>query len=1609
MALQDGSASTPEHETLIAALDTSTDQLPAHTTRSESEVHADLKAGVRAHTKRKKVVEGKQNETATPGASQRVVHGTEESHVDRQPNGEDVFNEEDHNQEGEGEDEDEEDLIDVEAPLPRKRKVGEDRRRQNAIFESYVQAQARKTPANLPVGEDEDQTISTLVRQFGAPQIISSPREYQLELYERAIKENIIAVLDTGSGKTLIAVLLLKHILEQELDNRASGKPKRVAFFLVDSVALVFQQFDVLQCNLDSPMWRVCGDMDYDLSRKDFWQKQLSDNMVIVCTAAILETCLLRNYISMESINLLIFDEAHHAKKSHPYARIIKDFYAQVEETSQRPRVFGMTASPVDARVNVKKAALELEGLLHCRIATASDLSLMQHATRAKYDVVLPYNTLRMPYETALYRQLKPLLEPLKVFEKPLRWAGEASAELGPWCSDRVWQTTFSEDELLKLKAKTERNLRDARVVDFDNILAASLTQIEEASAIVKQHKLAEPRSSPDLLSSKVVELVEYLRGHFELPSRTRCIVFVKQRYTARLLCDLLARENIGTPHLRVGTLMGTRSGQAGDVNVSFKQQMVTLSRFKKGLVNCLFATSVAEEGIDIPDCNLVIRFDLYDTVIQCIQSRGRARQANSRYIHMVEAGNAQHVSIIREVKKSEEILRNFCNALPEDRLLTGNNFDMEYFLAKERTKRVYIDAKSKAKLTYRSSLVVLASFASTLPPSDESSSGPEYFVSLQGGKFVGEVRLPSTSPVAGAVGRMYSTKQVAKCSAAFEACLLLRKGKYLDEIFNSTFQKQLPAMRNAALAVSEKKKAEYGLRRKPAMWKVDSVPEQLYLAIITLDNPGVLGRPSQPLGMLTRAPLPDSPPCQLYFAGKTFTNACLSSVEDVLNVDEATLTKINKFTLRIFDDVFSKLYEAHIAHMPYFLVPIKALSEGTSKNPCDMIDWGTIELSQREWLEHNDDTPDEFFEDRFIMDWFDRSRKLWSVKVAPQYKPLDPVPPNTAPRTGTRKHNDNIMEYSISLWAKSRKNATFKENQRVFEAEYISLRRNLLDPYDIDNTKTPLPTKCYIIMEPLRISVLPTTVVAMAYNFPAIVHRLESHLIAMDACSMLRIPEVNAKLALEALTKDADNSEEHGELQVQLQRGMGRTYERLEFIGDSFLKMATTISLYTIHPDNSEYKYHVQRMVLICNLNLLNNALNLKLEEYIRSRSFNRRGWYPEGLTLLRGKAPAAPDKQALGDKTIADVCEALIGAALLTHRDTGDMDLAVRAVTTLVRSTDHSQESFSDYYKLYQKPVYQTSTASAAQLEMARQVEEQDAYHFRYPRLLRSAFTHSSYPFSYEHIPNYQRLEFLGDALLDMASISYIFHKFPERDPQWLTEHKMAMVSNQFLGALCVSLDFHRHIMSFSAVVRKQIYDYVTDIQECRREAERDAIRAGKRAQDCSRDYWLNAKAPPKCLPDMVEAYVGAIFVDSEYDYSQVERFFEEHVLWFFEDMCLYDTFANKHPTTFLAKLLDLSMGCSQWRLYAKEMPLIPGSGQAPRIVAGVMIHNEIIVDAEAKSSRYAKLAASKAALLKLEGLGRPEFRATYRCDCKQPDPEEQKDDNSPEEEEFVPATAI
>ncbi|MCJ1415936.1 Dicer-like protein 1 [Xylographa parallela] len=1457
---------------------------------------------------------------------------------------------------------------------PKPQHVTQRRRLQNSIFSAWLSKRAEKITkeeikAVILNADDEALSIRNLMAKQESNVIIGDPREYQIELFERAKKQDIIAVLDTGSGKTLIAVLLLKHVMEVELENRALGKPRRIAFFIVNCVTLVFQQFAVLECNLNQKIDQFCGEMSTDLWTKSVWDKHFQDNMAIVCTAEILYNCLLHSFISIDQINLLIFDEAHHAKKNHSYARIIKDFYMAEPDTSKRPKIFGMTASPVDAKVDVVQAARELETLLHCQIATTADLSLLRTLISRPTEHVLPYPPPQFPYMTVLCSEIYDRFRDMESLGRLFRCAKEATSDLGEWAADNLWSVAMKDEEAKKIEREIEQSFLSEKVQRPVDVLNEAVARVREVAEIVKNHTFSPLSFEGNSVSSKVVCLHGFLNSVFERPTDARCIVFVKQRYTARHLTEIFKR--IGSPHMKLGLLIGTNSTEAGDMKFSVRQQVLMLMKFRKGDLNCLFATSIAEEGLDIPDCNTIIRFDLYSTLIQYIQSRGRARHKNSKYVHMVEQGNLQHAQAVRDVRNNEDILRNFCEALPADRLLLGNDYDLDEALAKERTHRTYTDPQTGAKLTYRSSLAILAHF----PHDHVTALRASYVMSVQRKQYICEVIMPEMSPIVSVTGRPCARKAIAKCSAAFEACLKLRQAGYLDSNLLPIYHKQLPAMRNAHLALSLKTTNAYDMRVKPEVWEQTwgAIPTELYMTVLDVKDVEALGRPSQPLAILTRFMIPNLPSFPLHLRPGTTSEVSCKPLTNSLKLTDSMLKQLTSFTLRIYKDMFNKTYENNDISMSYWLAPLVKYQPADlcTGEPRNLIDWSVLEsVHENEEIPWTIDTPLEDLSNRYLIDRWDGGRRFFSVGVAPGLNPGDPVPEGSL----AHKYMDTILDYTVSLFAKSRARATWRKDQPVLEAHRVLHRRNWLD--DWDEAEQNVKTLSYLCPEPLKFSALPTTIAAMGYLFPAIIFRLEAYLIVLEACTKLGLT-VKPELALEALTKDSDNTEEHNTEQVHFQRGMGKNYERLEFIGDCFLKMATSISLYAQNAGDDEFESHVKRMLMLCNANLFKTARELKLYEYIRTQGFSRRTWYPEGIKLLEGKGHKKTGKEVfkhhLNDKTIADVCEALIGASLISYNDTGDMDMAVKAVTIFVSSPDHTVEKWDDYYKLYNLPAYQTAASTAWQVDLAAQVERLHSYHFNYPRLLNSAFSHPSYPSGVgrDRIPNYQRLEFLGDSLLDMACINFLFYRYPDRDPQWLTEHKMAMVSNKFLGALSVKLGFHRHLRLLDSSHIHMIQEYVIEISEA------DAESNG------ARDYWTTTKNPPKCLPDIVESYIGAIFVDSEFDYNEVERFFEAHVRWYFEDMSIYDTFANCHPTTFLSNLLTLDFGCTNYRLMSDELPTIL-EGAPVRVIAVVMVHDEIITEGIAASSKYAKLKASSKALEMLTGLAPFEYRIQYRCDC-------------------------
>ncbi|KAK5951972.1 Dicer-like protein 1 [Knufia fluminis] len=1426
---------------------------------------------------------------------------------------------------------------------------------QRAAFTKHLEGQQRQEEREPSSTSTKKTSHLNQGSEAESSRIIDKVRDYQQEMFERAKAENIIAVLDTGSGE-----------------------PPKIVCFLANSVHLVQQQAKVLTNNLiESPAVLYGGNNKANLWLKKTWEDIKQHNKIVVCTPAVLDQALAHSYISMEDISLLVFDEVHHTKKDHPYSRLIRSYYLKCIPAS-RPRIFGMTASAVDTKKDVAQTAEALEELLHAKIVTTDDTSLMSFAPKPE-DVKWTYPRLRPHFDTDLHQELRIKVSFCQDLKRGFEFAKKATTELGPWCADRAWQYIMgtSPNQSSSTRRKFEQSAAYASI-DTVKDREDALEALDQAAIRVQEHSSEVPELVPAHLSSKVILLHDKLAEQFREKPETRAIVFVEERLKALVLNECFKLLKI--PKVTSGTLLGI-AGSAFEA-ATVKGQEKSLEQFRAGIINLMFATSVADEGLDIPQCNLCVRFDLCKTTIQYMQSRGRARMHGSIFAHMIEDGVLDQSHELDYQINNEQYIKRWCSSLAPERKL-GHGTQLAKLLAKDEGGKSF-KTGAGAVCDNSNALLILARFAASLAYTG-ATEREIYTEEIDSEKnlFRYAVRLPANSecPVPGCRGDWKTNKQLAKRSAAWATCYLLRRKGHLDDNLDSIYRKIKPENANARLAVSSKRSA-YDMQIKPSVWQahLDVVPTQLHATVIRFRPDRPLKHKLAPIVVLTTVGLPLMPSFPAYLEDNVKIEVSSEAITTVLAVSEDELKSLTAFTLDgVFSDVFNKVYAHEPEKLSYWLAPMVRLRMSNIRSLSDIVDVDAINAVRNDRLQWEPGMSPDRWANKFLCDPLNGKFHYFTKDVVPEAKVTDPVP-EYVPHIQQKKRR-NIIDFSDSTWTKSKKKVPPSEmydlEQPVFAADLVGTKRNFLDSAVREDL---IP--CLIAPQKLQVARLDTEFARSCLVWPALIHRIESYMITMEAFDKLGLKGVPAELALEAFTKDADNEEEEVQTHTGGKRGMGKNYERLEFIGDSLLKMTTTMTVYN-RTKCDEEGMHCRRMELLCNRNLFNVATSneLQLFRYARTLGFDRTTWYPEQLKLISGRGAKKdpqpgvhePISQDLGMKTIADMSEAIIGAATTSTRhlppNNNRFDLGIQAITKLVRSEDHAVMSWADIASQYTPEAWSLQANDPIANDRARIVAAKTGYHFKHPRLLRSAFTHSSDMNS--PVPDLQRLEFLGDAVLDWVCISWLFYTYPTRNPQWLTEHKMAMVSNKFLAALAVTLDFDKFVFLTTAKLVGDIQTYATKVREARSQP------------DCPDNFWMDIDSPPKALSDLIESYLGAVLVDSGFDYAEMERFFENHVKQFFRNISDYDTFANRHPTTYLYNKLGQEYKCRDHIVKDSQNPANDGAVEV-EILAAVIIHGEIVADARSTGARYARVRASKKALSLLEGLSREEFRKKFRCNC-------------------------
>ena len=463
------------------------------------------------------------------------------------------------------------------------------------------------------------------------------PRLYQEKIFNKAISNNTLVVLPTGLGKTAIAAMLI--------NNRLNNYKKSKVVLLAPTKPLAQQHEESIKKFLPEYKEKIVlftGSVSPQ-KRAKLWE----ENQIIISTPQGFENDLIGRKINLKDVSLVVFDEAHRATGEYSYVFIAKKYVEQ----SNHQKILALTASPGS---NTEKI-LEICSNLH--------LEEIEFRTKNDEDVKPYVQDLNNKYITVeLTEELKHLKQFLdRCYTSKLN---EAKG-LGYLTGD---VSSYTKTNLLKIMSGLHGNIARG---DKSFELMKTISLISESLKV--QHAL-------ELVETQTVNsALEYLRG-LEVQAQTSKVKAVKNLVqdvnfrSALLVAKNLSEKKVYHPKLlkikelvdlevgispkakimifsqyrdsakEIKSILNNVTskvfvGQAKKKNtgLSQKEQKQMIEEFKNNEFNCLIATSVGEEGLDIPEVDLVIFYEPVPSAIRTVQRRGRTgRQKEGKVITLI-------------------------------------------------------------------------------------------------------------------------------------------------------------------------------------------------------------------------------------------------------------------------------------------------------------------------------------------------------------------------------------------------------------------------------------------------------------------------------------------------------------------------------------------------------------------------------------------------------------------------------------------------------------------------------------------------------------------------------------------------------------------------------------------------------------------------------------------------------------------------------------------------------------------------------------------------------------------------------------------------------------
>ncbi|XP_027015698.2 endoribonuclease Dicer [Tachysurus fulvidraco] len=688
------------------------------------------------------------------------------------------------------------------------------------------------TPASSPMGP----FFGLPWQQEAIHDNIYTPRKYQVELLEAALEHNTIVCLNTGSGKTFIAVLLIK-----ELSHQIRQEDGRRTVFLVNTVSSVVQQASTVRTHSDL---RVGEYVENSASwTEDAWKEEIKENQVLVMTCNIFLHVLRFGVLPLSRINLVIFDECHLAITDHPYRDIMK----KCEDSPGCPRILGLTASILNGKCDpsdLEEKIQNLEKILRCNAETATDLVVLDRYATQPREVVLdcgPYldnsglserllneldDALHFlnDYNLTAHREDR---DPTYISKQVLSDCRAVLIVLGPWCADKAAGIMVRELQKYIKHEQAELNrkfllfadtiLRKLHALCEEHFSPASLDlkfvtpKVIKLLEILHEYKPFERQQfesvewynnrnqdnyvswsdSEDEDEDEEVEVKEKAEANFPSPfTNILCgIIFVERRYTAVVLNRLIKEAGKQDPELAyissnfiTGHSIGKNQPRNKQMEVEFRKQEEVLRKFRAHETNLLIATSIVEEGVDIPKCNLVVRFDLPTEYRSYVQSKGRARAPVSNYIMLADSERTKAFEEdLKTYKAIEKILRNKCSKSAE-----CNEYEVESVLDDDNILPPYSLRSDDGgpRVTINTAIGHVNRYCARLPSDPFTHLAPKCkTVELKMGVYRSTLFLPINSPLREPItGPSMHCVRLAEKAVALVCCEKLHKIGELDD-----------------------------------------------------------------------------------------------------------------------------------------------------------------------------------------------------------------------------------------------------------------------------------------------------------------------------------------------------------------------------------------------------------------------------------------------------------------------------------------------------------------------------------------------------------------------------------------------------------------------------------------------------------------------------------------------------------------------------------------------------------------------------------------------------------------------------------------------------------